>query len=62
MYRLWCEDNAATPLSAKSFCSYLKQNERTYNLEYTNKVHVGNGRFVRGFMGIEVLHRDYEIL
>ena len=62
VYRLWCEDNAATPLSAKSFCSYLKQNERTYNLEYTNKVHVGNGRFVRGFMGIEVLHRDYEIL
>ena len=62
MYRLWCEDNAATPLSAKSFCSYLKQNERAYNLEYTNKVHVGNGRFVRGFMGIEVLQRDYEIL
>lgn len=62
VYRLWCEDNAATPLSAKSFCSYLKQNERTYNLEYTNKVHVGNGRFVRGFMGIEVLHRGYEIL
>ena len=29
VYRLWCEDNAATPLSAKSFCSYLKQNERT---------------------------------
>ena len=61
-YRLWCEDNAAIPLSAKSFCSYLKQNERIYDLEYTNKIHVGNGRFVRGFMGIEVLHRDYEIL
>ena len=62
VYRLWCEDNAAMPLSAKSFCSYLKQNERTYNLEYTNKVHIGSGRFARGFMGIEVLHRDYEIL
>ena len=62
VYRLWCEDNAAMPLSAKSFCVYLKQNERTYNLEYTNKVHVGNGRFVRGFMGIEVLQRGYEIL
>ena len=54
VYRLWCEDNAAIPLSAKSFCSYLKQNERIYDLEYTNKIHVGNGRFVRGFMGIEV--------
>ena len=62
MYRRWCEDNAVSSLSSKSFCSYLKQNERAYNLEYTNKVHVGNGRFVRGFMGIEVLHRDYEIL
>jgi len=62
VYRFWCEDNAAMPLSAKSFCAYLKQNERTYNLEYTNKVHVGNGRFVRGFMGIEVLQRGYEIL
>ena len=62
VYRLWCEDNAAMPLSAKSFCSYLKQNERTYTLEYTNKVHIGSGRFARGFMGIEVLHRDYEIL
>ena len=62
VYRLWCDDNAVSALSAKSFCSYLKQNERTYNLEYPNKVHVGNGRFVRGFMGIEILHRDYEIL
>ena len=62
VYRLWCDDNAASALSAKSFCSYLKQNERTYNLEYTNKVHVGSGRFVRGFMGIEILHRDCEIL
>ena len=61
MYRRWCEDNAVSALSSKSFCSYLKQNERTYNLEYTNKVHMGNGRFVRGFMGIEVLQRDYEI-
>ena len=62
VYRLWCDDNAVSALSSKSFCSYLKQNERTYNLEYTNKVHVGNGRFVRGFGGIEILHRDYEIL
>ena len=54
--------DALSALSSKSFCSFLKQNERTYNLEYTNKVHVGNGRFVRGFMGIEVLYRDHEIL
>ena len=35
--------------------SYIKQNERTYNLEYTNKVHGENGRYVRGFVGIEIL-------
>lgn len=62
VYRLWCDDNAVMPLSAKSFCSYLKQNERTYNLEYTNKVHIGSGRFARGFVGIEIVHRGYEIL
>lgn len=55
VYRLWCDDNAVSALSAKSFCSYLKQHERTYNLEYTNKIHIGQGRFARGFMGIEVL-------
>ena len=55
VYRLWCEDNAVSALSAKSFCSYLKQHERTYNLEYTNKIHIGQGRFARGFVGIEVL-------
>jgi len=37
VYRLWCEDNALNPLSQKSLTNYLKQNERTYNLEYTNK-------------------------
>lgn len=54
--------DALSALSSKSFYSYLKQNERIYNLEYTNRVHAGNGRFVRGFMGIEILVRDYEIL
>ena len=62
VYRIWCDDNAVMPLSAKSFCSYLKQNERTYNLEYTNKVHIGSGRFARGFVGIEIVHRGYEML
>jgi len=44
-------------MSQKSFCSYLKQNEGTYNLEYTNKVNIGSGKFARGFVGIELLHR-----
>ena len=55
VYKFWCNENAATPLSMKSFVTFLKQNERTYNLEYTNKVHAQNGRYVRGFVGIEIL-------
>lgn len=57
VYRLWCEDNALNPLAQKTLCSYLKQNESLYNLEYTNKVHIGGGRYARGFLGIEVLQR-----
>lgn len=41
VYQLWCEDNALNPLGQKSLTNYLKQNESTYNLEYTNKVHIG---------------------
>ena len=57
VYRLWCEDNALNPLSQKSLTNYLKQNESTYNLEYTNKVHIGGGRFGRGFLGLELIQR-----
>ena len=35
--------------------SELAQNERLYNVEATNNVHVG-GKRVRGFMGIEVVN------
>ena len=33
----------------------LHKNERLYNVEATNNVHVG-GKRVRGFMGIEVVN------
>ena len=54
VYKIWCNENAATPLSSRSFASYLKQNLQTYNLEYTNKVHLKSGRYARGFVGIEI--------
>lgn len=57
VYQQWCEDNALNPLAQKTLTAYLKQNERAYNLEYTNKVHIGGGRYTRGFMGIELLQR-----
>ena len=41
--------------SANRVSSELAQNERLYNVEATNNVHVG-GKRVRGFMGIEVVN------
>ena len=54
-YELWCKDNALHPLTQKTMISFLKQNERTYNLEYTNKITISGGRQARGFLGIELL-------
>ena len=59
VYKLWCDDNAMSSLSQKRFCSFLKQNESRYNLEYTNKVNIGGGKFARGFVGIELLQRPF---
>lgn len=59
VYKQWCDDNALNSLSQKSFGSFLKQNESRYNLEYTNKVNIGGGRFARGFVDIELLQRPF---
>ncbi|MBE6891334.1 MAG: DNA primase, partial [Ruminococcaceae bacterium] len=53
-YKLWCEDNVRKSMSASRLSSELAQNERLYNVEATNNIHV-NGKRVRGFIGIEVL-------
>ena len=58
-YKLWCEDNALSPLAQKSFCSYLKQNEKQYHIRYTNKINIGRGKLARGFTGIEILHHPF---
>lgn len=55
VYKIWCEDNSLKPLSERSFSTFLHENEDRYNLEATNNVYIGNGRRVRGFMGIELL-------
>ena len=56
-YKLWCEDNVRKPMSASRLSSELAQNERLYNVEATNNIHV-NGKRVRGFVGIEVLAKS----
>lgn len=60
-YRIWCEDNAENPLSAKSFANFLAQNADTYRLEATNNVYIGQGKRCRGYMGIEVVARPTEL-
>ena len=57
VYQCWCTDNELAGLPSRSFCSWLKQNEARYRIQYTNKVAIGGGRFVRGFNGIQLLQR-----
>jgi len=60
-YKLWCDDNAETPLSAKSFSSFLAQNANTYHLEPTNNIYLGSGKRCRGYVGVELLVRPMEL-
>ena len=55
VYKLWCEDNALNPLSARSLSMHLIENREVYGIEQTNKIYLPGGRRVRGFIGIELL-------
>ncbi len=57
VYKDWCEDNAATALSVRSFTQYLKQNGPSQGIHYTNHVPIGNEKQARGFLGLRVLPR-----
>lgn len=57
IYRNWCEDNMLQPLTPKSFWSFLMQNQEKYHIQSTNKVHIGQGKYARGFRGIRALPR-----
>lgn len=52
IYRQWCDDNAITALSARTFAAHLIGNQSEYRIEYSNRINV-DGRFVRGFVGIK---------
>ena len=55
IYTLWCSENSEKPLAPRSFSSYIIQQEKDYNLEYSNNVMDQGKRRVRGFWGIEPL-------
>ena len=60
-YKRWCEDNAETPLSPKSFANQLSQNAERYHLEPVSNLHIGGGKRCRGYMGIYVLLSPMEL-
>ena len=53
-YQRWCTDNAEKPVAAKTFSSYLIENEGTYNIKYSTNIPVSGGKKARGFTGIFV--------
>ena len=57
VYKLWCEDNALRPLSARSLSAHLNENRREYNIEPTNNLYLLGGRRVRDYLGTEILQR-----
>lgn len=53
IYRDWCQDNALPPLAQGSFWGYVSQNTQRYGLRICKNIPVGNGKRVRGFLGIQ---------
>lgn len=60
-YENWCSTNDLTPLSPKTFCRYIKDHEKEYNIQYTNNAVNQHGTRARGFKGIKYL-RAYKSL
>lgn len=56
-YKDWCEDNAETPVSMKSFCGFLSNQASRYNLTATNNIRLSDGKRCRGYLGVGVIHR-----
>ena len=40
VYKLWCEDNALNPLSQRSLCLHLAENQDTYGIEPVSYTHL----------------------
>ena len=53
-YQKWCTDNAEKPVAAKTFSSYLIENEDLYNIKHSTNIPAPNGKKARGFTGVFV--------
>lgn len=61
-YKLWCEDNAYTPLSQRSFSLHLTENQEACQIRASNNIYLKGGRRVRGYIGIEPTEKVQQIL
>ena len=61
-YKLWCEDNAYTPLSQRSFSLHLTENQEACQIRASNNIYLQGGRRVRGYIGIEPTEKVQQIL
>ena len=62
VYKLWCEDNAYTPLSQRSFSLHLTENQEAYQIRASNNIYLKGGRRVRGYIGVEPTEKVRQIL
>ena len=51
-YAKWCDVNALTAIKREPFITWLKANQRKYNVRYSTNIATANGGFVRGFKGV----------
>ncbi len=52
IYRIWCEENAMTPLKPRSVSDFLIAHEKQYGIAHGNSIVNAAGRRVWGFKGI----------
>ena len=52
IYRFWCEENAMTPLSSRSFSDYLMTNMGALGLKFDYHCINAAGHRVRGYKGL----------
>ena len=55
LYNEWCQDNAATALSSKTFIHRFSLQSAPLDIHYSTNIDGGCGRRVRGFTGLRLL-------
>ena len=54
-YQRWCLDQGVMPKTMRELCTYVSQNQEHYHIRSSTNIPVGNGKRLRGFLGMEVI-------